>query len=170
MLLTHVRRMAGYNRWANGRLLHACAALSDHDYGRARPAFFGSIHGTLNHMLVADRLWLARIEGQPAPHAHLDETPWATFEAVLDIRHEVDDRLQVLVDRLSDDDLGTLVHYTALTSPGKLTSRLEQILLHVFNHATHHRGQIHDQLSQTEVPPPPLDLMIYLREVEPIRA
>jgi uncharacterized damage-inducible protein DinB len=169
MLLAHVRRMAHYNHWANARLLHACAALSDDDYGRTRPAFFGSIHGTLNHMLVADRLWLARVEGEAAPHARLDETPWATFEAVVDARNAVDGRWIALADGLAEGDLDRLVRYAALTASSRQTSRLEQILLHVFNHATHHRGQIHDQLSQTEVPPPPLDLMIYLREAEPIR-
>ena len=52
--------LARYNRWANRRVYEACAALSDADYRRPRPAFFGSIHGTLNHLLAGDRVWLGR--------------------------------------------------------------------------------------------------------------
>lgn len=169
-LLDHVRRMAAYNRWANARLLSACAGLSDDDYGRARPAFFGSIHGTLNHMLVADRLWLARITGAPPPHRDLDEVAWPTFEDVVGARKATDTRWLELVAGLADADLGRVVRYARATSPEKQASTLEQILLHVFNHATHHRGQIHDQLMDTEVTPPPLDLIFYLREAEPLRA
>ena len=66
MMLEHLRRMARYNAWANRRLYEACAELAEAEYRRPRPAFFGSIHGTLNHLLVADWIWLARIEGKGA--------------------------------------------------------------------------------------------------------
>ena len=67
MMLEHLRRMARYNAWANRRLYAACAQLAADEYRKPRPAFFGSIHATLNHLLVVDRIWLARIAGEPDP-------------------------------------------------------------------------------------------------------
>src|SRR5690606_31033945 len=73
LALDHVRRMARYNRWANNRLYDACAMLSPEDYFAPRPSFFGSIHATLNHILVGDRLWLGVFTGSgPAPLTRLD--------------------------------------------------------------------------------------------------
>ncbi len=69
----HFATMADYNRWANRRLYDACAALPADDYHRARPAFFGSIHATLNHILVGDRVWLGRITGTPSGITALDQ-------------------------------------------------------------------------------------------------
>ena len=60
ILLEHVRRMARYNAWANGRLYDACATLPPAEYYAARPSFFGSLHATLNHILVGDSVWLGR--------------------------------------------------------------------------------------------------------------
>ncbi|MDX1539946.1 MAG: DinB family protein, partial [Geminicoccaceae bacterium] len=71
MMHTHLCRMARYNRWANRRLYDACAALDEDEYLRERGMFFGSIHGTLNHVLVGDLHWLARIENLDAPELRL---------------------------------------------------------------------------------------------------
>ena len=79
MMLEHLRRMARYNRWANQRLYAACAELSGAEYHKPRPAFFGSIHGTLNHLLVGDRIWLARIEGKPYSGLRLDDQPYGSL-------------------------------------------------------------------------------------------
>jgi uncharacterized damage-inducible protein DinB len=75
MMRGHLRRMARYNAWANRRLYAACAQLAEDEYYKPRPAFFGSIHGTLNHLLIADWIWLARIEGRPSPKVRLDDRP-----------------------------------------------------------------------------------------------
>jgi Uncharacterized protein conserved in bacteria len=68
LLLQHIRRFARYNRWANTRLYDACAKLSPEEYYAARPSFFGSIHATLNHILVADTIWFCRFTGKPTSH------------------------------------------------------------------------------------------------------
>ena len=76
------QRMARYNRWANRRLFEACTGLDDTERKRDRQAFFGSIHGTLNHILVADRIWLSRLNGQPHGIKSLDQTLFDDFGAL----------------------------------------------------------------------------------------
>jgi uncharacterized damage-inducible protein DinB len=164
MMRDHLIRMATYNRWANRRLYAACEQLSEETYLEPRGMFFGSIHGTLNHLLVADRIWLARIEQQPAPKLALDDRPYADFGTLRSAREKDDDRMIELVESYDDGDLSSVLTYRPVTNPAEVSTPLHLCWLHLFNHQTHHRGQVHGQLSQTEVPPPPLDLMYYLRE------
>jgi uncharacterized damage-inducible protein DinB len=154
MMLEHLRRMARYNRWANRRLYAACAALAPAAYLAARPAFFGSIHGTLCHLLVADRIWLARIEGVAPPYRRLDEQPCATLAALAAAREAEDERIIALVDGYAREAVGQVLRYRTVTQPlVEIETPLHLCWLHLFNHQPHHRGQIHDQLSQTEIPP-----------------
>jgi uncharacterized damage-inducible protein DinB len=165
-MLAHLRRMARYNQWANGRLYAACAQLPAEEYHKPRAAFFGSIHGTLNHLLVGDRVWLARIEDRPNPDLRLDDQPCATLEALAGERGAEDERMIGLVDSYRDEAaVARPVRYRLITQPDEMEIALHLCWLNLFNHETHHRGQVHDQLSQTEVAPPPLDLVFYLREV-----
>jgi len=166
MMLEHLRRMARYNRWANERLYAVCGQLPSEEYHGPRQAFFGSIHGTLNHLLVGDRLWVARIEGKPAPHQRLDEQPCTTLDELRAARAAEDRRMIDLLDGTGEEALRGEVRYQMITRPEPVATPLHLCWLHLFNHQTHHRGQVHDQLSQTEVPPPPLDLIYYLREIE----
>jgi uncharacterized damage-inducible protein DinB len=167
MMAEHLRRMARYNAWANRRLYAACAELSEVAHHELRRAFFGSIHGTLNHLLITDWIWLARIEGKPNPQLRrLDDRPFATLAELEQARLAEDARMIELVDGCAEGDLARAVRYRQITASGEFTTPLHLCWLHLFNHQTHHRGQVHDQLSQTEVAPPALDLMIYLRTVE----
>jgi uncharacterized damage-inducible protein DinB len=163
MMLEHLRRMARYNAWANRRLYEACAQLAEAEYRRPRLAFFGSIHGTLNHLLVADRIWLARIEGKENPQVRLDDQPCESLAELREARGIEDARMSELVDGYAEDDLERSVRYRLITRPEEAETPLHVCWLHLFNHQTHHRGQVHDQLSQTDVAPPPLDLIFYLR-------
>jgi uncharacterized damage-inducible protein DinB len=163
MMLEHLRRMARYNAWANRRLYEACAQLPEVEYRKPRPAFFGSIHGTLNHLLVADRIWLARIEGKGVPRLQLDDQPCGTLAQLREARDVEDARMIQLVNGYGEDDLEKSVRYRLITQPDEAETPLHVCWLHLFNHQTHHRGQVHDQLSQTELAPPPLDLIFYLR-------
>jgi uncharacterized damage-inducible protein DinB len=105
MMGEHLRRMARYNAWANRRLYAACKQLPEDEYHRLRQAFFGSIHGTLNHLLIADRLWLARIEGKPTPRVRLSDHPCSTLSELKELRAAEDDRMIALVDGYAEDDL-----------------------------------------------------------------
>ena len=163
MLLDNLRLLARYNRWANGRLYDACATLPEADYRAARPAFFGAIHRTLNHILLADRLWLARIRGDAPIALPLDAELYATLAELRAARVVEDDGIVAYLDGLEAAALEEDVHYTN-TRGDPFATPLGVILQHLFNHATHHRGQVHDMLTQTEVAPPPLDLIYFVRE------
>jgi uncharacterized damage-inducible protein DinB len=164
MMRGHLRRMARYNAWANRRLYAACAQLAEPEYHKPRPAFFGSIHGTLNHLLITDWIWLARIEGRPSPKVRLNDRPCASLAELKEARAAEDARMIDLVDGYAEDDLRRPVRYRRIVDPEDAETPLDLCWLHLFNHHTHHRGQVHDQLSQTEVAPPSLDLIYYLRE------
>lgn len=162
-LTTPLRRMAAYNAWANGRLYEACARLPDEAYFAARPAFFGSIHRTLNHVLVADRIWLARLGGEVPPQTPLDAELYEGRADLRAAREHEDGRIVEHVAGLSEADLAADVSYEN-TRGEPFTQPRGLILQHVFNHQTHHRGQVHDMLSATSIAPPPLDLMVFARE------
>lgn len=163
-MLDYFRILAGYNAWANDRLYGACAQLPAEVLGAKRPSFFGSILATLNHGLVGDRLWLARITDVPETEiTALDQILFADFAELRAARGAVNERIKAAVDgldpaRLQDD----LVYRTIAGS--EIATPLHLVLAHMFNHATHHRGQVHDMLSQVPADPPPLDLIYYLRE------
>lgn len=163
MMREHLCRTAHYNQWVNQRLYNACEQLSAEAYHQPRQAFFGSIHGTLNHILVGDRIWLARIERQPAPALKLDDQPFDDLPSLKTARIAEDDRIVMLTEGYDDDDIDASITYRTVTNPQQMTTPLHLCWLHLFNHQTHHRGQIHDMLTQTDVAPPSLDLIFYLR-------
>ncbi len=162
---SHYRRLAQYNTWANRRLFAACAELPAAEYLAERPAFFGSLHGTLSHILVVDRLWLARIEDKAAPHGALDELPYGDLAGLRVARAAEDAQIITLVGGLDEADLERIVAYGTMAGE-RQQDPLGDLLAHLFNHATHHRGQAHDQLSQTAVAPPALDFIYFLRAAE----
>lgn len=163
MMRDHLCRMARYNRWANGRLYDACAALDEESYLRERGMFFGSIHGTLNHVLVGDLHWLSRIEEIDPPKLRLDDRPHDGLAGLREAREEQDQRM-IRLTEATEGDLDRPVRYRMATRPDRQETPLHLCWLHLFNHQTHHRGQVHDQLSQTTVAPPPLDLIYFVRE------
>ena len=157
----HFRFLAGYNQWANTILYDAFEGLPEWEYLKLRQAFFGSIHGTLSHLLNGDRVWFARFRGEVPAVKSLDEQPYATLAA----REAEDGKILAYVDGLGEDDiLGTLSYATLSGEPHEHELRL--LLTHVFNHHTHHRGQIHGMLSSTNVAPPSLDIIYYMRDAE----
>lgn len=157
----YFRVFADYNHWANARLYDAVATLPDAEYRRQRLSFFKSIHGTLNHLLVADRIWLSRIE-PPQVAMPLNSILYEDLDALRAARQAEDRRLVALMAVMSAETLSGDLHYTN-NSGAPFATPMAQVLGHLFNHQTHHRGQAHDQLSQTEVAPPELDLIYYLR-------
>ena len=156
-LIDHFRRMALYNAKANETLYAACADLDEGPLKQRRPAFFGSIFATLNHIMLGDRIWLTRFEGGEAPSTGLDGILYDRFDALRAARVTEDARLSALVEGLHPDWLSGHIEY--VNNQGRLLRDPNATLLaHLFNHQTHHRGQIHDMLSQTDVPPPSLDM------------
>ncbi|MGH6927559.1 MAG: DinB family protein [Dongiaceae bacterium] len=160
----YFNRLARYNAWANRRLYDACAQLSVSDYRAKRPSFFGSIHATLNHILVGDRVWLSRFEGRSSDIKGLDQILHDDLAALRAAREAEDAHILACVGTLGDDDLmSRTLRYRNMAGEPQETP-LVWTLAHVFNHQTHHRGQAHCMLSGTPVAPPSLDLIYFLRE------
>lgn len=161
-LITHFQLLAQYNALANERLYTACSQLSDADRTQIRPAFFKSIHGTLNHILVGDLIWLNRFEGKEVPSTGLDTILYEDFEQLWQARVTQDERIQRFVDALTEGILSQSIRY--VNNAGNMhCDPMPLLVAHLFNHQTHHRGQVHDLLSQTSVLPPSLDMHRVLR-------
>ncbi len=161
-LVQNFRVLARYNALANRRLYEACARLPDGERKKRRPAFFGSIHGTLNHLMVGDRIWLARFSGEEVPSTNLDAILYEDFEELREAREEEDRRIEEFAAGIDERFLTGTIRYT--NNEGRnLEDPVELLVAHFFNHQTHHRGQVHDMLTQTEVPPPVLDLHRVIR-------
>ncbi len=163
--MNHLPLMARFNRWANTRVYACVAGLDEEAYRRDRGAFFGSIHHTLNHLLVVDRLWTARIQDRESGIESLDQILFDDFESLKAAREEEDDRFIALVDGLSDAELEAPVRYRRIIGDGVEEARAGHILITLLNHQTHHRGQVHAMLTQAGVTPPPLDVIFYLDEI-----
>lgn len=163
-LVRNVRMLARYNTLANRRLYETCAYLPDAERKRCRPAFFGSIHGTLNHLMVGDRIWLSRFSGNQASSTNLDAILYEDFEELREAREEEDSRIETFAAGIDERFLKGTIRY--VNNAGRtLEDPVELLVAHFFNHQTHHRGQIHDMLTQTRVTPPVLDLHRVIRPI-----
>lgn len=156
---SHFVLMASYNQWMDERLYDAAARLPTEALRRDRRAFFGSIIGTLNHLVVADTIWLKRFATLPAnadrlaPIADLpkpsglDQILFRDLDDLRERRRWLDSLIQSWIDELSARDLDAVLSYR--NSRGKaFNKRLAHLLDHFFNHQTHHRGQATTLLTQ----------------------
>ena len=164
-MIDHFRMMARYNAWANGRLYAACAAAGAHVWASDAGLFFGSLRATLNHLLVADRIWMRRLTGEGPTHGSLNEVAYAAFHELRTEREALDARLIAYVDALDDAMLADRFTYTPVTNPEPVTQARAPVLAHVFNHQTHHRGQCHAALTRLSDEAPEMDLIYYQRAV-----
>lgn len=156
----HLRRMARYNAWKNAALMRAADGLDDAARWTDRGAFFGSIAATFNHLLWDDQLWLARFQGYTRPERSVPVSltapaAWGAFQVQ---RVATDARITAWADGLTAADLqGQVAWY-----PGGGDVRVEKpavlCMTHLFNHQTHHRGQIHAMLTAAGVVTAPTDL------------
>lgn len=148
--------MARNNAWANHRLLKACAQLSPVELVAERTSFFPSIMATLNHILVVDWFYVDAMEGGTlGPKAWQDELPHPDFAGLRAAQTAVDQRLIKFCDMQDDARLAQPVHMHR--ADRVQIDRADRILLHVFEHQIHHRGQVHAMLAGTHVAPPQLD-------------
>lgn len=155
---------ARYNQWANARLYRMAAALPDAAYRRNVGVFFRSLHGTLNHLLTADRIWMHRLTQTQDHPQRLDAIIFEDLPSLRAAREAEDRRIVDFIEGLKDADLDQVRDYRTLNgSPS--AQPLGDILAHLFNHQTHHRGQAHAILTLLGVSEPePLDLLIMQRE------
>ncbi|GLQ05525.1 hypothetical protein GCM10007924_07460 [Sneathiella chinensis] len=159
----HFKTFAAYNRWANDRLYDAVATLSEEERNKDLGAFFRTLMKTLNHVLVADLLWLERLEGTGPKPESLDTVLHTNLGDLRKARHAADLRLEQLADALPAERLDEILNYQRQDGT-PCNDRVSAILAHMFNHQTHHRGQCHHMLSQLGKTPPSLDLIYFIRE------
>lgn len=162
----HFAMFAAYNRWANARLYDAMAELSSAEWERDVGAAFGSAMGTLNHLLVADRIWLKRFTGQGDAPTALDAMLHRGLAGLREARSAEDARIVNWIGGLTEQDLAGDFTYTAILDNRTVTQRLGPALAHFFNHQTHHRGQAHTILTVLGKPSIPLDLIYFQRTDE----
>ena len=169
-----IELMAAYNAAMNAKLYAAAAALPMQELTANRGAFFGSIMGTLNHIVAGDTIWLRRFLGHPTAFVAL--AAMAEIAAPEGLTHVYSDDLEVLrqhrvrldtiihtfAAEVSDDDLSQPLTYR--NSRGEFRKNFGSVLLHLFNHQTHHRGQVSTLLSQCDVDIGVTDLVAWIPE------
>ncbi|OWV88612.1 diguanylate cyclase [Rhizobium sp. R635] len=162
-MLRHYRMFAAYNRWANAQVYAAAAELTAAEFRSDRGAFFGSLHRTLNHLLVADRIWMKRFTGTGDAPMTLDAVLFEELDALAAARDTEDERIMAWTGTLDETALAADFTYTPVTQPIGVTQPLWTALAHFFNHQTHHRGQCHMTLTALGKPSLRLDLIYFLR-------
>ncbi|MDI6026378.1 DinB family protein [Corticibacterium sp. UT-5YL-CI-8] len=163
---THFRMFAAYNQWANARIFDAASELSVEEYERDVGAFFKSAMGTLNHLLAADRIWLKRFTGEGDAPAALDTIIHRDFAKLYAARQAEDKRLLEWIEGFTDKTLSGRFTYLTVTDMRTVSQRLAPALAHLFNHQTHHRGQVHTILTIHGKPSLNLDLISFQRTKE----
>lgn len=160
--------MAYNNGWANHRLLAACERLSQAEFTAPRTGFFPSLRATLNHILIIDRFYIDAMEGGTlGPAAWANQEPCETVILLREAQSEMDRRLIAIVEQLDNAGLGRIVDVHR--GDHVQHERMDRLLLHLFQHQIHHRGQAHAMLSATKVAPPQLDEFFAAGEA-PLRA
>ncbi len=157
--------MANYNSWVNKHIYELCSSLPREQIYRDRKMFFGSIHITLNHILLVDILWLARLQGNTAVlFRSLDQVLYEEYNELRDEHVKHDRKLIEYTESLDDDELARVIQFRRMD--GKFGAEsVHEILWTTFNHQTHHRGQVHAMLSQIGIKNsdfPDLDVVDYL--------
>lgn len=159
MIVRTFRKLAQNNRLANFRLHNACRRLGPGEFEAPRTSFFPTIRMTLNHNLTIDWFYVDALEGGSlGPKAWEIDEPYDDIESLAEAQRLVDERLLTFCHNLTEDRLAgeTRIHRTR----GVQVSRTDDLLLHLFTHQVHHRGQVHAMLAGSSVPPPQLDEFI----------
>jgi len=149
---------ANFNSWANKKIFSSCKELDDVEYKKDRQAFFSSIHGTLNHLLVVDRAFISRIEGEEHGLKRLNQILYDNLLQLEEERIREDKHLIDLVNSLSEENVDKPITYKSFET-GDQTCSVNLILITLFNHQTHHRGQVHNMLSQAGIKTPQIDIL-----------
>lgn len=148
MRAAQARDMASYNRWMNSRLYSVCAELPDARRREDCGVFFKSVHGTLNHLVLADRIWLGRFVAKPFHVDRLDRELYHGFDELQRARDDTDQDIVQWAAALTDESLAGTLRYTSVVNPAPRTYEMWLAVAHFFNHQTHHRGQLTALLSQ----------------------
>jgi uncharacterized damage-inducible protein DinB len=162
----YVRTMAAYNAEMNRRLYAAAARLRDAERRQDRGAFWRSIHGTFNHLLWADRMWMSRIAGWEKPSLPLkaSDALIERFDELSAARAQADRDLVHWAERVDEAWLGEDQVWFSGAAQREVRQPRGKLLVHVFNHQTHHRGQAHAMLTQAGQQTGDTDLFLVVPE------
>lgn len=156
----YVSVMAKYNEWQNNSLYREANLIGPDARRLERGAFFGSIHQTLAHILWGDQIWMHRFEGWDEPVQEFQEnieTP-PEWDALCRTRKTFDARISAWADGLTNDDLSGDMSWYSFAIQGNVTRPKAMLVSHMFNHQTHHRGQVHAMLTAAGAKPDDTDL------------
>ncbi len=162
MNVENFRHLYDYNSWANRRTLEACAALSDEQFTHDLGSSFRSVRDTLVHIVLVEWIWLERWHGR-APNAYPPSTDFPNLESVRRRSAEVERDLLDYIASLSAEDLNRIVHHKTMAGTPQ-AAPLWQMLQHLVNHGTYHRGQVATLLRQSGAKPISTDLIAFYRE------
>lgn len=165
MTTTELRNLYAYHRWANQRMLLTCARLTPDEAEQRIESSFPSVLATLVHMLSADWIWLQRWNGK-SPSGWLEAEKLTSIGAVLKRWESFEAEQQAFVESRCDADLAAAISYRSLKGDSH-TNVLADIMVHVVNHASYHRGQVTTMLRQLGQTPLPTDYILFLREPRP---
>ena len=158
----HIRLMAKYNKWMNDKLYEAAMTLPGEELIADRKAFFSSILGTLNHLAVGDTMWLKRFATHPANYSalepvrnfpipeRLDQPLYSDVQSLSNHRRLLDQVITEWARSITDHDLDHVLRY-ASTKGIVADKNFFCLVMHFFNHQTHHRGQASTLFSQLGV-------------------
>jgi uncharacterized damage-inducible protein DinB len=139
------------------------ARLTAEQYRADRGAFFKSVHGMLDHLLVTDRIWMQRFTGEGDAPDRLDAILFETFGELRAAREAEDRRIVDFMEKLDDGRVAGTIRYRRVSSPEKFEQQLAPALAHWFSHRTDHRGQVHALLTGLVSEAPALDLLFFQR-------
>jgi uncharacterized damage-inducible protein DinB len=162
MTTGELRELLAYGSWANGLVFDAASGLSEEQLAHSVASSFPSVRGTLAHIVGAEWIWLRRWRGV-SPDSFPD---WVAHPALDDVKARlaaVEQEREAFVAGLADADLGRVISYRTLRGQA-CSDPLGNLVLHVVNHSTYHRGQVATQLRQLGITPPSTDLIVFLRQ------
>lgn len=157
----HFQMLAAYNAWANGQIFNSVAQLSESEYRQDAGLYFKSIHATLNHVLGIDRLWMKRFTGEGDHPKTVDAILYLAQDDLRHAREQEDLRICNWLSGMVSSQLAGRFVYLNMTDMRTISQRLSPALTHMFNHQTHHRGQVHAALTMLKHPAPVLDLISF---------
>lgn len=169
----YAREMARYNRWQNSQLAEFLQGLSHAELIQERGAFFGSILGTANHLLWGDWIWMSRFDKGDAPESNIHRPGGGLHDSVylcddlttwLPLREKTDARITGWADTLGDGLLSGSISWYSVAKNAYITMSYAHCVVGVFNHQTHHRGQIHKMLTEAGSQAPVSDLVFMPKE------
>ncbi|MGI9331563.1 MAG: DinB family protein [Gammaproteobacteria bacterium] len=158
-MLIDLPTAARYNTWANQKIYAACAALTPEERKLDRRGFFKSIHGTLNHILLADLIYRERLEKKPTTFTRLDEILYEDFDELRRVQSEQDRWYVTFADAMDPTELDGTLSFDTVGTGEYFSLPLRNCLTNLFEHQIHHRGQTHHMLSHAGIDPPPLDFV-----------